>query len=90
MLPEYTKLAAENFLARQARRTFAARDARIDQDAITGANVGHGAADLKDDAGAVGADDMRKGRHRHARRTFCNPEIEMIEGGGADTDFHVG
>ena len=61
-------------------------DAGVEDDALAELEAGHAVAERLDDAGSVGAEDAR---FRHRRQPFSDPDVEMVQPGGAEADEHL-
>jgi hypothetical protein len=62
-------------------------DPGIDDDGGAGLEARHARAERLHDAGSVGAEDARL---RHRRKAPADPDVEMVQRGGAEADEHLG
>ena len=84
-IAEIGEIAAEIVVAGKASGTFAAGDAGSENDLLANVDSGDFRADFGDFAGDVAAGNVGQG-NLEAGETAADPEIEMIEGAGADAD----
>ena len=61
-------------------------DAGVEDDALAGLEAADAVAERLDDARAVGAEDARL---RDGRQALADPDVEMVERGGAEADEHL-
>ena len=89
VLAENTELDAQGLLALQTILTRSVRDAWVDDDIIADGYVLHLGADCIDRPACVGTERPWRS-DGHAREPFDDEQVEMIEGGGANTHAHIG
>jgi hypothetical protein len=83
-------IGAEVVVAGQAVRADAAGDAGVNDHALALFDRGHAASDLHDLAGAVAAEDVKRGELALlASNTCADVGIEAVDAGGADSDFYL-
>ena len=61
-------------------------NARVENDALTGLEACDAVTECLDDAGSVGAEDPRL---RDGRQALADPDVEVVERRGAETDEHL-
>ena len=61
-------------------------DARVEHDALAEAEARHALAERLDHPGAVGSEDARL---RHGRQALADPEVEVVQRGGAEADKYL-
>jgi hypothetical protein len=82
------EIAAVVILASDAGGTFAAGNARSENDFLADMNGGDFWADLGDFAGNIAAGNVGE-RDSNTREAAANPEVEMIEGAGTDANQNL-
>ena len=80
------RVRAVAVLADHVDRPVRSLDAGVEHDALSRLEAGHAGAERLDDARAVRAQDARL---RHRRQALPDPDVEMVQRGGADPDEHL-